>query len=152
MCHFPVNENYSHHPSHHHNLGHTWLPTLDFCCTQDGQKRTSDRHMLFLHFECISCWRVPEQVVDLLNSHWFRVCKCVSIKLGLCGGRFNKRLCSAMVQPCSLKGWSQFSLVRWFRFKLSALNTSCTWSKALWIAHQPLCSKLPTLGRAAKDC
>lgn len=40
-CHFPVNKNYSHHPSHHHNLDHTWLPTADRRSKRDGRKRSS---------------------------------------------------------------------------------------------------------------
>ncbi|KAM7385307.1 hypothetical protein PAMP_001395 [Pampus punctatissimus] len=42
-----VNENYSHHPSHHHNLGHTWLPsyTGPMLNAEDGRNMTSDTYM-----------------------------------------------------------------------------------------------------------
>lgn len=80
MCHFAVNENYSHHPSHHHNLGHTWLPTLDFGCTQEDRKGPQTdicTQSLKTALPTLD-YTTPEQVVDLLNSHWFRVWKCVS--------------------------------------------------------------------------
>lgn len=97
MCHFPVNENYSHHPSHHHNLGHTWLPTLDYCCTQDRQKRTSDTCVYCIHEKCCSYAlnvqkaaegplskapnsRPAQQPLVECCSCTVYMCKCVNIK------------------------------------------------------------------------
>lgn len=90
-------------------------------------------------------WRVPEQIVDVLNSHWFRVCKCVS-KFGLCGGWFNvfrpgpamftKRMIP--VQPCQMVQIQVVS-IEYILHMVQSL-VSCTPTSVF---------QDPTLGRAA---
>lgn len=62
MCHFPVNENYSHHPSHHHNLGHTWLPSYT------GPLPKMDEVGLQIHVCTIGLRKVSSCTLNVLKA------------------------------------------------------------------------------------